>query len=248
MPSTTTPAISSIAAPDAYLQSGSSPPPTTIDREVLAQRVVTAVGSIAIKLTELEDDIRLLWTEFENLPHGETILGCSTKKEFCETKLHRTPRAVRYMLDGGNAANMQQRRENISLAPPEPTAAAAVEDDPITDAVNFPNSAAPHVSQPYVPNPNFNKAGTRGYAGRDAFNSFIRSLVAIAERNPNSPFVSKMDTAFSECDSDEMAEVAVHELTRAINRLSEYRAQFQSKLSAHRGNAKPSASARQDQT
>jgi hypothetical protein len=111
-----------MATENAFFDGGSSPPSTaTIDREALAQRVVSAVGSIATKLTELEADLRLLWVEFENLSDGETILGCSTKKEFCETKLHRTPRAVQYLLKGGNAANMAQRRENISLPPaPEP--------------------------------------------------------------------------------------------------------------------------------
>jgi hypothetical protein len=224
-----------------------------LDREVLAQRVIACIGSIATKLAELEPDIRQLWVEFENLPKGETIRGCTTKKEFCEKHLHRTPRAIQYMLDGGNAANMAQRRENISLPPATETSAYTNTNDAetaapaiITDAINFP-TVPEHIPQPRTPNPNFNKAGTRGYAGKDAFNSFVRSLVAIAERNPNSPFVSKVDTAFGECNSDEMAGVAVHELTRAINRLSEYRAQFETKLSAHQGNAKPSASARQDE-
>jgi hypothetical protein len=122
-----------MATENAFFDGGSSPPSTTtIDREVLAQRVITAVGSIATKLTELEADIRALWVEFENLPAGETILGCSTKKQFCETKLHRTPRAVRYLLNGDSNPDyvpVAQREEIISPAP-EPTAAPAVEDDP----------------------------------------------------------------------------------------------------------------------
>ena len=143
MPSTTTPAISSIAAPDAYLQSGSSPPPTTIDREVLAQRVIAGIGSIATKLSELEPDIRQLWIEFKNLPKGETILGCATKKQFCETHLHRTPRAVRYLLNGDSNPNyvpVAQRGEIISPVPAlDEPATPAVEAAPIiTDAINFP--------------------------------------------------------------------------------------------------------------
>jgi len=57
---------------------------------------------LAVKLTDLEKDIRALWREFENLKPGEMILGCKTKKQFCKVHLYRTPRAVRYMLNGGN--------------------------------------------------------------------------------------------------------------------------------------------------
>jgi hypothetical protein len=110
-------------APDAYLQSGSSPPELTpsVNREVLAQRIIRAVDSLATKLADLEADIRALWTEFENLPKGETILGCSTKKEFCEKQLHRTPRALRYMLKGDSNPDyvpVAQREEIISPAAP----------------------------------------------------------------------------------------------------------------------------------
>lgn len=121
---------------------------------------------------------------------------------------------------------VRAREVDIALEnqPTETTAAPAVE-DPITDAMNFPDTE--HIPQPYVPNQNFNKAGTRGYEGKEAFNSFVRSLVAIAERNPNSPFVSKVDAAFAECDSAEMKGVAVHELNRAIERLTQYRTQFE---------------------
>ncbi len=97
-------------------------------REALAQRVITAVSSISCKLSELEADIRALWVEFENLPKGETILDCSTKKEFCEKHLHRTPRAVRYMLDGGNDAYVPVGQgETIS-----PASAPAVEPTQLT--------------------------------------------------------------------------------------------------------------------
>jgi hypothetical protein len=105
---------------------------TSKEQHDLAQKVISG----CIKLADLEDDIRQLWLQFENLAPNFTIMGCATKKEFCEKHLHRTPRAIQYMLDGGNAANMAQRRENISLPAPETTAAPA--DEPITDAVNFP--------------------------------------------------------------------------------------------------------------
>lgn len=74
-------------------------------REALAQRIVEQCSFMLVALADLEDDIRSLWDEFERLPKGETILGCTSKKEFCEKKLGRTPRAVRYMLDGGNQNN-----------------------------------------------------------------------------------------------------------------------------------------------
>jgi hypothetical protein len=72
---------------------------TYTDAENLARRIMARMASMTAKLKDLEDDIRQLWIEFDNLKAGETILGCATKKEFCEKKLHRTPQAVRYMLN-----------------------------------------------------------------------------------------------------------------------------------------------------
>jgi hypothetical protein len=80
-----------------------------VDREALARRVVEGIECIAPKLAALAEDIRQLWREFEVLKPGETIMGCTTKKEFCRM-VGRTPRAVRYMLAGGNA----NRAETIS--------------------------------------------------------------------------------------------------------------------------------------
>ena len=74
-------------------------------REILARRVIRKVTVLAAKLVDLEADIRQLWREFESLKPGEMILGCRTKKAFCAKFLHRTPRAVRYMLKGGNPDN-----------------------------------------------------------------------------------------------------------------------------------------------
>ena len=74
----------------------------SIDRESLARKVVDSMTGLTTTLKDLEDDIRRLWFEFDNLKDGETIMGCSTKKAFCETHLKKTPRAVRYMLAGGN--------------------------------------------------------------------------------------------------------------------------------------------------
>ena len=85
---------------------------------VLAQQIIDGIESLTATLKEREDDIRQLWKEFDKLPKGESILGCRTKKQFCEKHLHRTPRAIRYMLDGGNPNN-NKRGEIISPAPPD---------------------------------------------------------------------------------------------------------------------------------
>jgi hypothetical protein len=89
-------------------------------REALAQRVITGCSLLAPKLRALADDIRALWAEFEALQPGEAICGCTTKKEFCTNHLGRTPRAVRYLLAGGNP----RRGETISPAPEQDDEAA----------------------------------------------------------------------------------------------------------------------------
>jgi hypothetical protein len=105
---------------------------TYTEAENLARNIISRMDSVTAKLKNLEDDIRRLWLEFDKLKSDETILGCATKKEFCERKLNRTPRAVRYMLDGGNLSN-QRTEEIISPipAPPaEPSQYAAKADQP----------------------------------------------------------------------------------------------------------------------
>ncbi len=51
--------------------------------EMRARSILSRMDSIAAKLKTLEDDIRLLWIDFDNLKTGETILGCRTKKHRC---------------------------------------------------------------------------------------------------------------------------------------------------------------------
>jgi Domain of unknown function (DUF4338) len=92
--------------------SGGSPP--TMDSESLGTFVRDGMIGVATKLVELRPYVEELWVRFER---GETILACSTKKEFCQQVLQRTPRAVRYMLEGGN----QKRGETVS--PPAKTEA-----------------------------------------------------------------------------------------------------------------------------
>jgi hypothetical protein len=88
-------------------------------REYLAKLVIYEFATTCVKLVDLAAAIRELWKEFENLPQGETILGCRTKTEFCEKHLHRKLRTIQYMLAGGNPHN-KTRREIISSVPPEP--------------------------------------------------------------------------------------------------------------------------------
>ncbi len=102
--------------------------------EGLARSVVSKMDSMVTTLKDLEDDIRRLWVEFDNLKVGETILGCATKKEFCEKKLNRTPRAISYMLGGGNhkRETVSRQPENVTLQTPE---SVATSDSDIEDAV-----------------------------------------------------------------------------------------------------------------
>lgn len=81
--------------------------------EMRARSIISRMASLCDKLKTLEDDIRALWLDFDNLPAGQTILGCATKKEFCEQKLHRTPQAIRYMLN-------PELRESKHCLPPAP--------------------------------------------------------------------------------------------------------------------------------
>jgi hypothetical protein len=78
--------------------------------EQLAKRVIRQVRALTPKLKELEADLRRLWVEFEKLPKGERILGCQTKAQFCEKKLHRTPRAIQHLLYGRTT---EQRIERV---------------------------------------------------------------------------------------------------------------------------------------
>jgi hypothetical protein len=80
-----------------------------LDSETLGLFVRDGIVAVATKLVELKPYVQELWNRFDR---GEVILGCSTRKQFCEQVLQRTPRAVRYMLEGGNPNN--KRGEIIS--------------------------------------------------------------------------------------------------------------------------------------
>jgi hypothetical protein len=109
------------------------PHPFYTPAEMRARRILSRIDSISAKLKTLEDDIRALWLDFDNLKAGETILGCATKKEFCEKKLHRTPRAIQYMLAGGNPNNTRSEIISpIEASRPPQTPITAPSPQPIT--------------------------------------------------------------------------------------------------------------------
>jgi len=74
--------------------------PVLIDREALAQRVADALTQAFSKIAAHKAEIEQLWIQFENLPKGETIMGCCTKGEFCQKILNRTTRSIQYLLNG----------------------------------------------------------------------------------------------------------------------------------------------------
>src|SRR5437667_8503082 len=114
------------------------------DREALAKRVADAFGQAFAKLAAHKSDIEQLWVEFENLPADETIMGCTTKGEFCQKVLGRSSRAVQYMLTGGNPSNRKapvaKPSEIISHQPSDETADDTVADT--ADPLHFTNTTA----------------------------------------------------------------------------------------------------------
>lgn len=150
-------------------------------REALAARVVEQVTVLGPKLVDLKADIDALWLEFENLEPGETIMGCRTKKAFCETYLNRTPRAVRFMLAGGYPASA---RRAVTVTAPDAddrTAAEIIRDreagvvtvDPVDVAtlVEARTSVEEEVSEP---EPAVKEKGLAIFAALSAFQKSLR--------------------------------------------------------------------------
>jgi hypothetical protein len=75
---------------------------------------------------------------------------------------------------------------------------------------------------------NYNVAGTRGYKDKPSLNIFLRRLMAIGAVGITSPFPSAADEALHECSSEDVPAV-IHNINAAIERLSEYRTQFEAK-------------------
>jgi hypothetical protein len=64
------------------------------------------------KLTELLPYLDELTKRFTHLRKNQSIMGYTTMDAFCRGELHRTSRAVRYALSGGNPNNKKQGEEN----------------------------------------------------------------------------------------------------------------------------------------
>jgi hypothetical protein len=83
-------------------------PLRAMQSDALGTYVRNELVGIAVKLVHIKPYVQELWRRFEN---GETILGCTNKKQFCENVLQRSPRAVRFMLAGGNPGNERRTLE-----------------------------------------------------------------------------------------------------------------------------------------
>jgi hypothetical protein len=85
----------------------------------LVARINENVTSIGKSLSELRPLIEEAWRRLES---GKTVYGCKTKIQFCDKVLHKTDRAVQYMLKGGNSKrSIPANHRNVS--PPAPPSA-----------------------------------------------------------------------------------------------------------------------------
>jgi hypothetical protein len=98
-----------------------------------------------------------------------------------------------------------------------------VPEKPLQAAVNAAKGKPP---KPRTPNPNYNRAGTRGFKGKPRLSLFLRKLTAIGAVSITSPFPSTADYALKECSPKDAKAVIVN-LDMAIERLKEYRKQFE---------------------
>ena len=103
--------------------------PTAMKSEALAKYLQAGMFRA---FRELEPFMRELWARFAALKRNERIAGCATKEQYCERVLHRTPRAVRYMLAGGNPRNAKRKPAEI-IAPSRPALPAATMEIPYVE-------------------------------------------------------------------------------------------------------------------
>ena len=103
--------------------------PSTAQREKLAETVKKlieeAFSPCLKKLTELRPMITELRQHFMKLKSGETIAGCRTWTEYCETVLRRSDRRVRQIMGGANPASEKHSRKSLP-APKETKALKTV--------------------------------------------------------------------------------------------------------------------------
>lgn len=80
-----------------------------------ARRIIAGFSALDKKLADFKPAVERLRDAFKAMPRDAKILGCTSFKHFCKTHLHRTPRAVFYMLAGGNpVAKRKQAGETVS--------------------------------------------------------------------------------------------------------------------------------------
>ena len=77
-----------------------------LSSDALAKHLINSgLRATLRKLTELLPYLDELTKRFTHLRKGQTIMGYTTMDAFCRAELHRTSRAVRYALSGGNPNN-----------------------------------------------------------------------------------------------------------------------------------------------
>jgi hypothetical protein len=77
-----------------------------LSSDALAKHLINSgLRATLRKLTELLPYLDELTKRFTHLRKGQTIMGYTTMDAFCRGELHRTSRAVRYALSGGNPNN-----------------------------------------------------------------------------------------------------------------------------------------------
>ena len=172
---------------------------------------------------------------FENLPKPTTCDICSAPFE--------SKGAMKSHRKQAHAEEMAQRKPSLptggvpvveSTAPPliaDSTSSTPLQNSaPPKDAPPQPPAEDERIAfrpQPRTPNPNYNRAGTRGYKDKPNLNTFLRRLMAIGAVGTTSPFPRVAEDALSECDSEEIAKVVIYNLDYAIRQLKEYRKQFE---------------------
>jgi hypothetical protein len=77
-----------------------------LSNDALAKHLINSgLRATLRKLTELLPYLDELTKRFTHLRKGQSIMGYTTMDAFCRGELHRTSRAVRYALSGGNPNN-----------------------------------------------------------------------------------------------------------------------------------------------
>lgn len=209
---------------------------STISNDELGLRITDLVGAASRSLSELESLVREAWRRLED---GQTVNGCRTKTEFCDKILHKSHRAVQYMLVGGNHNRTDVTRDAKRVSPSDPKTEDEFHPEFPVDAPQSESDDAPLENppdpvalarraqpQPRTPNPNFNREGTRGFKDKPHLNTFLGRLMAIRAVGITSPFSKTAGYALKECDS-QAAKAVIVNLDFAIGRLKEYRKQFE---------------------